>query len=434
MRMGLTHMIWSNGNMKIVKAAEFMDIIVVSPLWVEQCRESGKRVPEEGFIVSPDGVQVSHTHTHTHTGMDMHAPRQSSKPQQQVKVLSVPVAHAADEFEDPGAFSSSQRIMAKGKDATVKEKRTGGRKAGVIALKSKAAASTSTNKSNSTTTLSSTHQKNILANSEAVVNVEDSKASTAGRAKRRLSPVKADSASSTTSKTAKTSNGKIGKAKSSSLDNAIAPSATSSTTVEDTLSSKSSKLSAKRRRLSSRVSESSDEDSDTEDLPVPSTKTTSATTTKGEKKTNNKATRNVPETNVKCTEVADKKSTAKGKSEKQVAPKPTKSAKSTPKTLKSDKGSSSSSSSCVVDNDESASAVLAVSGFNSDERGLLEDIITSLISQQVKTWKGKKKSKSKSKSERHVSLQQSDPQMELQLIKAATSVTHIVTPEDVNSK
>jgi hypothetical protein len=105
--------------------------------------------------------------------------------------------------------------------------------------------------------------------------------------------------------------------------------------------------------------------------------------------------------------------------------------------LKNDKGSSSSSS-CVVDNDESASAVLAVSGFNSDERGLLEDIITSLISQQVKTSKGKK-SKSKSKdtlegSERHVSLQQSDPQMELQLIKAATSVTHIVTPEDVNSK
>jgi hypothetical protein len=433
-------MIWSNGNMKIVKAAEFMDIIVVSPLWVEQCRESGKRVPEEGFIVSPDGVQVSHTHTHTHThtGMDMHAPQQSSKPQQQVKILSVPVAHAADEFEDPGAFSSSQRIMAKDKDATVKEKRTGGRKAGVIPLKSKAAASTSTNKSNSTTTLSSTHQNNIVANSEAMVNVDDSKASAAGRAKRRLSPVAADSASNTNSKAAKTSNGKIGKAKSSSLDNAIAPSVTSSTTVEDTLSSKSSKLSAKRRRLSSRVPESSDEDSDTEDLPVPSTKTTSATTTtKGEKKTNNKATRNVPETNVKCTEVADKKSTAKGKSEKQVATKPTKSAKSTPKTLKNDKGSSSSSS-CVVDNDESASAVLAVSGFNSDERGLLEDIITSLISQQVKTSKGKK-SKSKSKdtlegSERHVSLQQSDPQMELQLIKAATSVTHIVTPEDVNSK
>lgn len=55
-KMGLTHMIWSNGNLKHIKAAEFMDIIVVSPLWVENCRESGKMVPENDFEISPDSV------------------------------------------------------------------------------------------------------------------------------------------------------------------------------------------------------------------------------------------------------------------------------------------------------------------------------------------------------------------------------------------
>eukprot|EP00602_Paraphysomonas_sp_CaronLab_P002337 CAMPEP_0185031990 /NCGR_PEP_ID=MMETSP1103-20130426/19793_1 /TAXON_ID=36769 /ORGANISM="Paraphysomonas bandaiensis, Strain Caron Lab Isolate" /LENGTH=623 /DNA_ID=CAMNT_0027567719 /DNA_START=81 /DNA_END=1952 /DNA_ORIENTATION=- len=55
-KMGLTHMIWSNGNTKHVKAAEFMDIIVVSPLWVEQCHESNAHVPESDFLVSLNGT------------------------------------------------------------------------------------------------------------------------------------------------------------------------------------------------------------------------------------------------------------------------------------------------------------------------------------------------------------------------------------------
>ncbi len=33
-------------------AAELMDILVVSPLWLEQCKEAGSRVPEEDFLVS----------------------------------------------------------------------------------------------------------------------------------------------------------------------------------------------------------------------------------------------------------------------------------------------------------------------------------------------------------------------------------------------
>jgi hypothetical protein len=56
--MGLTHMIWSNGNQKHVQAAEFMDIKVVSPLWVEQCHESGKKVPEEDFIVNLNNLDA----------------------------------------------------------------------------------------------------------------------------------------------------------------------------------------------------------------------------------------------------------------------------------------------------------------------------------------------------------------------------------------
>ena len=60
-KMGLTHMIWSNGNMKHVKAAEYMDIVVVSPLWVENCRESGTRVPESDFAVNPTNLGAGAT-------------------------------------------------------------------------------------------------------------------------------------------------------------------------------------------------------------------------------------------------------------------------------------------------------------------------------------------------------------------------------------
>jgi hypothetical protein len=52
LRFGLSHMIWSHGNPKLVHAAQLMDIVVVSPLWVEQCREARARVSEAEFCVS----------------------------------------------------------------------------------------------------------------------------------------------------------------------------------------------------------------------------------------------------------------------------------------------------------------------------------------------------------------------------------------------
>ena len=104
-RMGQTHMIWSNGNLKMVKAAEFMDIVVVSPLWVEQCRESAKLVPVDDFIVTPEGASKANV------------VKESSK------VVPVPETHVADLFDDPDAFSSSQVIMnSKNKDEKKKKK------------------------------------------------------------------------------------------------------------------------------------------------------------------------------------------------------------------------------------------------------------------------------------------------------------------------
>jgi hypothetical protein len=52
-------MVWSNGNMKHLRAAEFMDITVVSPLWVDQCRESNSKAPENDFLVTAENVTVS---------------------------------------------------------------------------------------------------------------------------------------------------------------------------------------------------------------------------------------------------------------------------------------------------------------------------------------------------------------------------------------
>ena len=104
-RMGQTHMIWSNGNLKMVKAAEFMDIVVVSPLWVEQCRESAKLVPVDDFIVTPEGAS------------------KASVVKESSKVVPVPETHVADLFDDPDAFSSSQVIMnSKNKDEKKKKK------------------------------------------------------------------------------------------------------------------------------------------------------------------------------------------------------------------------------------------------------------------------------------------------------------------------
>lgn len=49
---GITHFVTSNSSKKRIMAAELMDILVVSPLWLEQCKESGEKVPEEDFLFS----------------------------------------------------------------------------------------------------------------------------------------------------------------------------------------------------------------------------------------------------------------------------------------------------------------------------------------------------------------------------------------------
>lgn len=52
-------MIWSNGSIKHLKAAEIMDIIVVSPLWIEQCQESKSKAPESDFLITSDSVIIT---------------------------------------------------------------------------------------------------------------------------------------------------------------------------------------------------------------------------------------------------------------------------------------------------------------------------------------------------------------------------------------
>ena len=49
---GQTHFVFSNGNENLIKAAQYMDIQVVSPLWILQCKEAKKKVPEKDFLVS----------------------------------------------------------------------------------------------------------------------------------------------------------------------------------------------------------------------------------------------------------------------------------------------------------------------------------------------------------------------------------------------
>ena len=57
LRLELTHFIWSNGSIKHVKAAELMDIKVLSPLWVECCVKTWSHVPESEYIV--ESTQLS---------------------------------------------------------------------------------------------------------------------------------------------------------------------------------------------------------------------------------------------------------------------------------------------------------------------------------------------------------------------------------------
>ena len=49
----LTHLIFSNGKYpKRLKAAESFDVYVVSPLWIEQCKQAKKRVSEDDFLIT----------------------------------------------------------------------------------------------------------------------------------------------------------------------------------------------------------------------------------------------------------------------------------------------------------------------------------------------------------------------------------------------
>jgi len=48
-----THLIWSHGLSKRFKTAQYMDVKVVSPLWIDQCRQAKKKVPEEDFNATP---------------------------------------------------------------------------------------------------------------------------------------------------------------------------------------------------------------------------------------------------------------------------------------------------------------------------------------------------------------------------------------------
>ena len=48
-----THLIFSNGDEKILAAAKIFNIRVVSYLWVKQCKDAGYKVDEVDFAVTP---------------------------------------------------------------------------------------------------------------------------------------------------------------------------------------------------------------------------------------------------------------------------------------------------------------------------------------------------------------------------------------------
>jgi hypothetical protein len=461
-RMGLTHMIWSNGNIKMVKAAEFMDIIVVSPLWVEQCRESAKLVPVEDFIVLPDDA------------MRLSAP--PAIKEMPVAALPVPVAHAADEFDEPGKFSSSQRILAKSVDAKgnkVDKKKKGAPKIGVIksvsSKKNDSKADKSTNNTSATdrrssrsgqekrndhslAALSPTLRTELKSSSGGEHSLRGGKRQTA----KSLSPaVQEQEDMGGTEKQRSARKRKTTALLSSSADYSLYP----KVTEEDEAPLKVTKMAPKRRRLSSKIAVDSDDDieSNGQSNPIDGhqrTKQPKTGTEEGksaddgvslsllskEKKSTGKK--------VVALEIATKKKAVAEKktAEKKVTEKKTRVEKkkvlvemksSAPKGNQNVTSSSTSSSSLSSSvSQDTTHAILSVSGFSSDERSLLEDIIESLVSQQHQS-KGKGQSKSKSKSGtggegggvRRVSLQQSDPRMELQLVKALTSATHVISPE-----
>ena len=83
-------------NLKRVQAAELLDIPVVSPLWIEKCRESGTKVDEEDFLISRISANKSES--------------AKNAPQKNVSLIE-PVASKAASLHsvDSSFFCSSER-------------------------------------------------------------------------------------------------------------------------------------------------------------------------------------------------------------------------------------------------------------------------------------------------------------------------------------
>lgn len=100
LRFGLSHMIWSHGNPKFVPAAQLMDIVVVSPLWVEQCREARARVDESEFAVSVGRLGIDYSIA------SLSPPRRTSQ------ILHKPAAPAPAPAPVPTKVSRTTSVVA----------------------------------------------------------------------------------------------------------------------------------------------------------------------------------------------------------------------------------------------------------------------------------------------------------------------------------
>jgi hypothetical protein len=449
-RFGQTHMIWSNGNMKMVQAAQFMDIVVVSPLWVEQCRESAKLVAVDGFIVAPqDAMKAPH----------------STDEKGGSAVLQIPVAHVADEFEDPDAFSSSQRIMAK--SAVVNVKKSGGKsKLGVInrrgsdvAKLTKSAPLPGSSRNNKSSSSGCFHQDGseedlapATSSKRTSTNVASEEGCAAARGGKRPRPLPPSSLSKETESSAITKLAPKGRM----LSKFAFDSESDTDESEPELLNPAESSKSRGRGRSSTGTNSKDK------VPVENThsssknknKDSSAELCSTSKRKAPPAKQSIKKSDIrenvigikspKEKKISDAKKTVaiqnKSVAKYQEAPNTTASRTSKTATTTVAKKLIQKDAELVkpikpksriaTSNEDASKLVLSVSGFSSEERSLLEDIIESLISLQPQS---KSKKHVAGGGELYVSLQQPDPQMELQLIKAFTSCTHVVCPDDAAS-
>jgi hypothetical protein len=98
----LTHYITSSFSSKRVTAAKLMDINVVSPLWIEQCRELQCRAPEVDFCVNPD-TRAAPSSTATSMMAEHRGPAAA------IPVPEPTKAYSLRSIDSPH-FSSSQRL------------------------------------------------------------------------------------------------------------------------------------------------------------------------------------------------------------------------------------------------------------------------------------------------------------------------------------